>query len=61
MFDSKEAAKKVKITVEVGSDNYDNLKTYEFDCFTQDQVDAIKKFLYEVGYIGVRNIRVVEG
>ena len=54
------ATKKVSITVEVGSDNYDNLKTYEFNDFTQDQVDAIKKFLYEVSYVGVRNIRVVE-
>ena len=54
------ATKKVGITVEVGSDNYDNLKTYEFNDFTQDQVDAIKKFLYEVSYVGVRNIRVVE-
>ena len=53
--------KKVKIEVEVGSDNYEHLKTYEFDCFTQDQVDAIKKFLYEVGYVDVRNIRIVEG
>lgn len=55
------AAQKKTLTVEVTSDNYDGIKSYEISGFTQSQIDGIKKFLYEVGYIGVRNIRIVEG
>ena len=54
------AAKKVCMTVEVASDDYDQIKTYAFPDFSKTQVDAIKKFLYEINYVGVRNIRVVE-
>ena len=53
-------AKKIGMTVEVMSDNYDQIKTYEFPDFTQEQVDTVKQFLYEVGYADVRNIRIVE-
>lgn len=55
------ATAKKTLTVEVTSDDYDGIKTYEIPGFTQSQIDGIKKFLYEVGYVGVRNIRVVEG
>ena len=55
------ATAKKTLKVEVTSDNYDGIKTYELTGFTQSQIDGIKKFLYEVGYVGVRNIRVVEG
>lgn len=55
------ATQKKTLTVEVTSDDYDGIKTYELPDFTQSQIDGIKKFLYEVGYVGVRNIRVVEG
>ena len=48
------------LTVEVMSDNYDRIKTYELPGFTQEQIEGIKKFLYEIGYVDVRNIRVVE-
>ena len=54
-------AQKKTLTVEVTSDNYDGIKTFEVPGFTQSQIDGIKKFLYEVGYVGVRSIRVVEG
>ena len=53
-------AKKVGMTVEVTSDNYGQIKTYEFPDFTQEQVDTVKQFLYDVSYVGVRNIRIVE-
>lgn len=56
-----EAAQMKTLTVEVTSDNYDGIKTFEVPGFTQSQIDGIKKFLYEVGYVGVRSIRVVEG
>lgn len=55
------ATQKKNLKVEVTSDNFDGIKTYELTGFTQSQIDGIKKFLYEVGYVGVRNIRVVEG
>ena len=55
------ATAKKTLKVEVTSDNYDGIKSYEIPGFTQSQIDGIKKFLYEVGYVGVRNIRVVEG
>lgn len=56
-----EAAQMKTLTVEVTSDNFEGIKSYEIPGFTQSQIDGIKKFLYEVGYVGVRNIRVVEG
>lgn len=54
------ATAKKTLKVEVTSDNYEGNKSYEIPGFTQSQIDGIKKFLYEVGYVGVRSIRVVE-
>ena len=54
------ATQKKTLTVEVTSDNFEGIKSYEIPGFTQSQIDGIKKFLYEVGYVGVRNIRIVE-
>lgn len=49
------------ITVEVTSEDYPQIRTYIFPGFTASQVKAIEKFLYDIDYVGARNIRVIEG
>lgn len=61
MFETKEATKKVGMTVEITSEDYPQIRTYEFPEFNRSQVDAIKRFLYAIDYLGAKNIRVTEG
>jgi len=49
------------MTVEITSEDYPQIRTYLFPGFTPDQIKAVEKVLYDIDYIGARNIRVIEG
>ncbi len=55
------ASKKYGMTVELTSEDYPQIRTYTFPGFSKSQVDAIKQFLYEIDYLGAKNIRVIDG
>ena len=48
------------INVEVSNADREHIKTYELTGFTQDQINAVKRFLYAIDYRNANTIRIME-
>ena len=48
------------LTVELTTEDYPEIRTKVLEGFTESDISAIKRFLYEIDYIGAKNIRIVE-
>ena len=57
---TKKTEKNIGMKVEVATDDYPQIRTYEFPEFNERDILTIKHFLYVIDYIGAKNIRVVE-
>jgi hypothetical protein len=45
-------------TVEVVSSDFDMIKAYELKGYSESDILAIKRFLYDVDYVGAKTIRI---
>ena len=45
-------------TVEVVSADFDTIKAYELKGYSESDISAIKRFLYDVDYVGAKTIRI---
>ena len=44
--------------VEVVSSDFDMIKAYELKGYSESDISAIKRFLYDVDYVGAKTIRI---
>ena len=51
---------KKTLTVEIVTEDYPQIRTKILEGFTESDISAIERFLYEIDYIGAKNIRIVE-
>lgn len=51
---------KKTLTVELVTNDYPQIRTKVLEGYTESDISAIKRFLYDIDYIGAKNIRIVE-